>query len=95
MTFGFFGGHSIVSSWVGRRAGPAKANASSMYLFAYYMGSSVAGASGGIFFAAHGWAGVTLFVALLWGAGLLIAWRLYYLRPLATVETPGNLIHSL
>jgi YNFM family putative membrane transporter len=33
ITFGFFGGHSIVSSWVGRRAGAAKAQASSMYLF--------------------------------------------------------------
>jgi len=38
VTFGFFGGHSIVSSWVGRRAGNAKAQASSMYLFAYYLG---------------------------------------------------------
>lgn len=49
ITFGFFGGHSIVSSWVGRRAGAAKAQASSVYLFCYYMGSSIAGASGGLF----------------------------------------------
>ena len=46
ITFGFFGGHSIVSSWVGRRAGNAKAQASSMYLFAYYLGSSLAGGRG-------------------------------------------------
>lgn len=94
VTFGFFGGHSIVSSWVGRRSGAAKANASSMYLFAYYMGSSLAGALGGIFYAARGWPGVTVFVSLLWGVGLLIAWRLYYLRPLAEVQRPGDLIPS-
>src|SRR3546814_6467178 len=37
VTFGFFGGHSIISSWVGRRAGAAKAQAASVYLFCYYM----------------------------------------------------------
>lgn len=88
ITFGFFGGHSIVSSWVGRRAGAAKAQASSMYLFSYYMGSSVAGASGGLFYAAHGWVGVAGFVAALVLAGLLIALRLYRLPPLVNVATP-------
>lgn len=90
VTFGFFGGHSIVSSWVGRRAGMAKAQASSVYLFCYYMGSSVAGASGGLFYAAHGWTGVALFVGALVVAGLLIALRLFRLPPLnvATPPTP-------
>ncbi|MDN5925123.1 MAG: MFS transporter, partial [Xanthomonadales bacterium] len=55
LTFGFFGAHSIVSSWIGRRAGTLKAHASSMYLFCYYMGSSIAGVYGGVFFASHGW----------------------------------------
>lgn len=82
ITFGFFGGHSVASSWVGRRAGAAKAQASSMYLFSYYLGSSVAGAAGGLFYAARGWTGVAAFVAALWGAGLAIAWRLYHLAPL-------------
>jgi MFS transporter, YNFM family, putative membrane transport protein len=88
ITFGFFGGHSIVSSWVGRRAGAAKAQASSMYLFSYYMGSSIAGASGGLFFTAHGWTGVAAFVSALVLAGLLVAWRLYRLPPLVNVATP-------
>jgi YNFM family putative membrane transporter len=88
ITFGFFGGHSIVSSWVGRRGGAAKAQASSMYLFSYYMGSSVAGASGGLFYAADGWLGVALFVGALVVAGLLIALRLYRLQPLAQLVTP-------
>jgi YNFM family putative membrane transporter len=83
VTFGFFGGHSIVSSWVGRRAAGAKAQAASMYLFAYYLGSSIAGAAGGIFYAADGWRGVAAFVAVLFLAGLLIAWRLYHVPMLA------------
>lgn len=88
ITFGFFGGHSIVSSWVGRRGGAAKAQASSMYLFSYYMGSSVAGWSGGLFYAAHAWMGVALFVGVLVLVGLLIALRLYRLPPLPQLVTP-------
>ncbi|MFC5580035.1 MFS transporter [Rhodanobacter terrae] len=88
VTFGFFGGHSIVSSWLGRRAGAAKAQASSVYLFCYYMGSSIAGASGGLFYASHGWNGVALFVGALVLAGLLIALRLFRLPPLVNVATP-------
>jgi MFS transporter, YNFM family, putative membrane transport protein len=88
ITFGFFGGHSIVSSWVGRRGGVAKAQASSMYLFSYYMGSSVAGASGGLFYASHGWTGVALFVGAMVLLGLLIALRLYRVKPLPQLITP-------
>ena len=76
VTFGFFGGHSIASSWVGRRAGESRAQATSLYSFSYYLGSSIAGASGGLFYAAHGWGGVAGFIAALWFAGLLIACRL-------------------
>jgi len=88
VTFGFFGGHSIVSSWVGRRAGRAKAQASSMYLFCYYMGSSVAGYAGGLFYAKGGWGGVAAFIAALVVAGLVIALGLYRLPPLVNVATP-------
>lgn len=92
LTFGFFGGHSIVSSWVGRRAGAAKAHASSLYLFCYYMGSSIAGACGGLFYAAHAWNGVAWFVAAMVVLGLAIALGLYRLPPLpenaATPPTP-------
>jgi YNFM family putative membrane transporter len=87
-TFGFFGGHSIVSSWVGRRAGSAKGQASAIYLFSYYMGSSIAGAVGGLFYAAAGWSGVVLFIAALWGVGLAIAWRLASLQPLGATALP-------
>ncbi|WHZ18657.1 MAG: putative MFS-type transporter YnfM [Rhodanobacteraceae bacterium] len=92
LTFGFFGGHSVVSSWVGRRAGAAKAHASSLYLFCYYMGSSIAGACGGLFYAADGWNGIIVFVGAMTLAGLAIALGLYRLPPLpqstATPPTP-------
>ncbi|MBU8691065.1 MFS transporter [Priestia megaterium] len=58
-TFGFFGGHSIASSWVGQRALKNKAQASSLYLFLYYTGSSVGGTIGGVFWSTFGWNGLS------------------------------------
>ena len=57
LTIGFFGGHSIASSWVGLRAESAKAQASALYLFFYYAGSSLAGSIGGWVFAFGAWPG--------------------------------------
>lgn len=45
-TAGFFAAHSVASSWIGQRARRAKGQASSMYLFSYYLGSSLAGTLG-------------------------------------------------
>ncbi|MBV7583455.1 MFS transporter [Pseudomonas sp. PDM33] len=75
-TFGFFGAHSVASSWIGRRALKAKGQASSLYLFSYYVGSSVAGTAGGLFWHQYGWNGVGLFIAGLLGIGLLVALHL-------------------
>lgn len=58
LTFGFFGGHSIASSWVGHIATHDKAQAASLYLFFYYVGSSVGGTAGGTFWSLYGWTGV-------------------------------------
>jgi YNFM family putative membrane transporter len=69
VTFGFFGAHSVASSWVGLRATHAKAQAAALYLFFYYMGSSVAGAAGGLFWSIGRWTGVIASV----GAMLLVA----------------------
>ncbi|WP_312471641.1 hypothetical protein [Neobacillus sp.] len=71
-TFGFFGSHSIVSSWVGRKAQTAKAQASSLYLFFYYFGSSTAGTAGEFFLSNFGWGGVIGFIICL----LLLAFPL-------------------
>nr|WP_255494891.1 MFS transporter [Luteibacter sp. Sphag1AF] len=76
LTFGFFGGHSIASSWVGKRADRARAQASSLYLFSYYMGSSVAGSLGGLAWSRWGWHGVAVYVGTLVVLALGIALKL-------------------
>ena len=65
VTFGFFASHSVASSWVGARARAAKAQAAALYLFLYYLGSSVAGSAGGWFWDADGWHGVVAMIAVL------------------------------
>ncbi len=77
ITVGFFGAHSVASSWVGRRAsllpGGAPGQASSLYLFAYYAGSSVGGALGGVAFDLAGWTGLVGYVTLLLVGALVLA----------------------
>ncbi|WAH36004.1 hypothetical protein [Alicyclobacillus dauci] len=54
----------MASSWVSRRAQRERAQASSLYLFFYYIGSSVGGTIGGLFWGKYGWLGVAGFVGL-------------------------------
>ncbi|NLS02027.1 MFS transporter [Rhizobium sp. P32RR-XVIII] len=61
LTVGFFMAHSAASALVGRLARGTKGHASSLYLLAYYIGSSVAGSAGGWFFAIEGWSAVVFF----------------------------------
>ncbi|WP_409273641.1 MFS transporter [Pseudomonas sp. KCJK9111] len=82
-TFGFFGAHSVASSWIGRRALKAKGQASSLYLFSYYAGSSVAGTAGGVFWHQWGWNGIGLFIGSLLTVALLVALHLSKLQPKA------------
>jgi len=83
VTFGFFGGHSIASSWISRRAGPSKAQASSLYLFFYYTGSALVGSYGGVVWSAGGWTGVANLLTGLQCLALLVALRLSFLKPLS------------
>lgn len=69
-TAGFFAAHSVASAWVSARATEHRAEASSLYLFHYYLGSSVVGALGGLAFSGFGWVGVVVYVAVLVAAGL-------------------------
>ncbi|MBT2338216.1 MFS transporter [Pseudomonas fluorescens] len=85
-TFGFFGAHSVASSWIGRRALTAKGQASSLYLFSYYAGSSVAGTAGGVAWHLGGWNGIGLFIGALLLVALGVAVKLAKLPVL-----PGNL----
>lgn len=81
VTIGFFGGHSIASSWVGLRAESAKAQASALYLFFYYVGSSLAGSIGGSVFSLAAWPGEAAFVGALSALALLIALKLARVPP--------------
>lgn len=86
-TFGFFGAHSVASSWIGRRATHAKGQASSLYVFSYYAGSSIAGTEGGVFWHWGGWNGIGLFIATLLMLALLVALKLARLAPLSGAAT--------
>lgn len=78
-TGGFFAAHSVASSWIGRRARRAKGQASSLYLFCYYAGSSVAGTLGGVFWHSFGWTGVVVFISVML---LLALWVVRALKQL-------------
>jgi YNFM family putative membrane transporter len=65
VTIGFFAAHSVASSWVSIRARQGTAQASALYLFFYYMGASIAGSVGGIFWSAYAWMGVATFLIAL------------------------------
>lgn len=74
-TFGFFGSHSIVSSWIGKIANHDKAQASSLYLFFYYVGSSIGGTTGGTFWSKYGWPGVIGMISCFLIVGILFSLR--------------------
>ena len=78
MIAGFFGVHGVVSGWVPVRAhagGIAPGQAASLYLFAYYLGSSIFGSLAGPAWTRGGWPAVAaLALALLLASGLLTAW---------------------
>ncbi|MCW2246291.1 YNFM family putative membrane transporter [Azospirillum fermentarium] len=83
-TIGFFGAHTVASSWVGRRAGRGKAHASSLYLFFYYLGSAVIGSGAGLFWSGEGWTGVAAVLLTLLTLALGVALALRHLAPIAT-----------
>jgi YNFM family putative membrane transporter len=84
VTVGFFAAHSVASSWVGRRASMLPAGspavASSLYLFAYYLGSSIGGAVGGVAYDAGGWPAVVGYVTALLTAALTLSLTLLRMR---------------
>ncbi|HEY1863747.1 MAG TPA: MFS transporter [Roseiarcus sp.] len=88
VTIGFFGGHSIASSWVGLRAETGKAQASALYLFFYYAGSSLAGSIGGWVLSLAAWPGEAAFVGGLSAVALLIALKLARVPPPAHLRAP-------
>ena len=77
LTFGFFGSHSVASSWVGKCGGVDKAQASSLYLLFYYVGASVIGYMGGKFLSWYAWDGVVFLISISLSVALLLAVLLF------------------
>lgn len=73
LTVGFFAAHAVASGWVGGRAKVAPAQASALYTCAFYLGSSVAGSTGGVFYGHGGWPLTVVFVLALLAVGLTSA----------------------
>jgi YNFM family putative membrane transporter len=88
VTVGYFGAHSIASSWVGRRGRNASGQAAAFYLFFLYMGSSIVGSTAGIAWSHAGWPGVAGYTGALIVMALLIGVRLVAVQPLPENEKP-------
>lgn len=88
VSFGFFAAHGIASAWVARRALVGRAQASAIYLFAYYVGSSVLGTLGGYAWTAFGWPGVMLVSGGGAVCALAVALHLMRILPLPIPEQP-------
>ena len=82
LTFGFFVAHAVASGRVGRLALLSKGHASSLYLLAYYLGSSVLGSAGGWFWEQGQWPALVAFSVVLLAGALALALRL---RRLASI----------
>ena len=72
-TFSFFAAYSTASSWVSVQAVQYRAVASSLYLFCYYIGSSLLGSSGGLVWEHFGWIGINLSVGVVLVIGFALA----------------------
>ncbi|HEX4225699.1 MAG TPA: MFS transporter [Pseudonocardiaceae bacterium] len=83
-TAGFFAAHSVASGWVGSRSARLGVQGSAVYLFSYYLGSSIGGTIGGIAFTGSGWSGLTLYTGSFIVAVLVLALTLRRLAPAAS-----------
>lgn len=74
-TFGFFGAHSVASSWAGQCTDHDKAQSSALYLLFFYCGASIMGAVGGTLLVHYGWQGVVALIglALITAVGIALA----------------------
>lgn len=89
-TMGFFAAHGVASAWVTRRARTGKAQASALYLVAYYLGASSLGTLGGYAWTAWNWPGVLLVCGTATILALVVAVRLAFVPPLPEPEQPAQ-----
>ncbi len=91
LAMGFFALHSVASGWVAARAtlsAGAPGQASSLYLFSYYVGSSSCAALGASAWAAGGWTAVTALCAALFALATVLTLILRRIPSLAETEHP-------
>ncbi len=73
-TAGFFGAHTAASAWVGAMAQGNRGAASSLYLFAYYLGSALVGGAAGLAYSRAGWLGLTCGTGFLMVIAVVLLW---------------------
>jgi len=73
-TAGFFGAHAIASGWAPVASAPeTRAQASSLYYFGYYAGSSLFGWALGLVFGGASWVWFVILIAVMCAAAIAIA----------------------
>lgn len=80
-TAGFFAAHSVASGWVGARSARLGVQGSAVYLFCYYLGSSIGGTVGGLAFTGSGWNGLTIYTGVFLVVVIALALTLRRLGP--------------
>lgn len=75
-TFSFFAAHSTSSSWVSIQSLQYRAVGSALYLFCYYLGSSLLGSSNGLVWEKYRWFGLSLTITCILLVGVMIAVKL-------------------
>lgn len=92
LTIGFFIVHGVASGWTSARAYLGKrstGSAASMYLFGYYLGSSVLGTLAGTAWRVGGWSTLATSVMITLSAGLVISLLLRRTPVIAPPEQPA------
>ncbi|AOA59701.1 MFS transporter [Acinetobacter larvae] len=72
-TFSFFAAHSTASSWVAVQSLQYRAMGSALYLFCYYLGSSLLGSASGLVWEYLGWKGIVMVMSGVLLCGLYAA----------------------
>lgn len=90
-TFSFFAAHSTASSWVAVQSLQYRAVSSALYLFCYYIGSSLLGSASGLIWEYWGWNGVGIEVSILLILGILLAIKLKRMPNAETSPMPATI----
>lgn len=77
LTFGFFGAHSIQSSYIATLTESSKSHASTLYLLGYYVGSSLLTLLGGYVFVHFEWQGIVILTLLLTLTATFVSYSLF------------------